>query len=95
MSYRGETKLGTKGFAVGSEETAGELRGVIGDDAIWNAKTADDAHDELDSCSGWDGAHRFHFCPLGEFINRHEKEAKAPLRPREGSQLPRCLAPRP
>ena len=78
MSYRGETNLGTKGFTVGPEETTGELRAVVGDDVIWNAKTADHAPDKLDSYSGWDGAHRFHFCPLGEFINRHEKKAVAP-----------------
>ena len=35
---------------------------------------------------GWYGAHRFHFYPLGEFINRHEEEAVAPLQPRERSQ---------
>ena len=86
IGYRGEAKLGTKGFAVGPEETAGELRAIVSDDAIGHSKTADNASDELDSCPGWDGAHRFHFCPLGEFINCHKKEALAPLRPREGSQ---------
>ena len=86
MGYGSETKFGTKGFAVGPEETAGELRAVVGDDAIGHSKTADDASDELDSSTGWDGAHRFHFCPLGEFANSHEKEAIAPLRPWKGSQ---------
>ena len=86
MSYRGEANLGAKGFTIGPEETAGELRAVVGDDTIGYFKTADDASDELDSSTGWDGAHRFHFCPLGEFVNSHEKEAVAPLRPREGSQ---------
>ena len=65
MCYQGETELGTKGFAVGPKETASKLRAVDGDDAIGYSKTADDASDELDSCPGWNGAHRFHFCPLG------------------------------
>ena len=86
MCDRGKAEFGTQAFAVGPEETAGELRAVVGDDAIWNAKTTDDAPDELESCSGWDGAHHFHLCPLGEFINRHEKEAVAPLRPWKRSQ---------
>ena len=86
MSYRGKTKLGTKGFTVGPEETTGELRAVVGDDAIGYAKTADDAPDELNSCSGRYGVHSFHLCPFCELVNHHEEEAVAPLQPREGSQ---------
>ena len=52
MSHRGEAKFGSKGFRVGPEETAGELRAVVGDDAIGYSKTADDAPDELDNCLG-------------------------------------------
>ena len=86
MCDRGEAKFGTQAFTVGPEETAGELRAVVCDDAVWHSKTADDAPDELDSCSGWDGAYCFLFCPFGELVNSDKEEAVAPLRLWEGSQ---------
>ena len=86
MCDRSETKFGAKAFTVGPEETAGELRAVVSDDAVWYAKTADDAPDEFDSCSGWDGAYCFHFCPFSELVDSYEEEAVAPLRHWKRSQ---------
>ena len=86
MCDRGEAKFGAQAFAVGPEETVGELRAVVSDDAVWYPKTADDAPDEFDSCSGWDGAYCFHFCPFGELVDSNKEEAVAPLRFWKGSQ---------
>ena len=77
---RGEANFGTQAFTVGPEETAGDLRAVVSDDAVWYPKTADDAPDEFDSRSDWNGAYCFHFCPFGELFDSYEEEAVAPLR---------------
>src|SRR6185369_7061661 len=59
VSHRGEAELGAEALAVAPEDAAGELRAIVGDDAVWHAKMADQASDEFDCCSGWYGAHRF------------------------------------
>ena len=83
---RGEAKLGAEIFTVCPEEAAGELRAVVCDDAVWYSETADDTPDELDSCSCWDGAYGFHFCPFGELVDSNKEETVAPLRLWERSQ---------
>ena len=70
MCDRGEAKFGAQAFTVGPEETAGELRAVVSDDTVWYAKTADDAPDEFDSCSGWNGAYCFHLVNLSTATKR-------------------------
>ena len=47
VSHRGVADLDTKGAAVGLENAAGELRAVVGDDAVGHAKAADQTPDEF------------------------------------------------
>ena len=86
VSHRGEADLDAELVAVGSEDAAGELRAIIGDDTVRHTEAADQAPDELHRGSGWYGAHWFDLGPLGELVDGHEEEAVAPLRLREGAQ---------
>ena len=47
VSHRGVGDLGAKAAAVGLEGAAGELRAVVGDDAVGHAKAADQPPDEF------------------------------------------------
>ena len=56
------------------------------DDAVGDAKAADDALDELDGRARRDGADRLYFCPLSELVDGDVEVAVAPCRARERAQ---------
>ena len=60
------------------EKVAGELRAIVGDDAIRNPEMAHEALDELDGRAGWDGADGLYLCPFGELVDGDVEVAIAP-----------------
>jgi hypothetical protein len=83
VSDRGEVDLDADRCAVILEQPAGELATVISDDAVRHIEMAHQPTDELDSRPGWNCAHRFHLCPLGELVDCDVEVAIALLRSRE------------
>ncbi len=59
VSHRSIADLRSKVSTIGFEEVTGELRAVIGDDAVGDPKTAHETLDELDRGASWDGADGF------------------------------------
>ena len=76
--HRSVANLRSKVSTVGFEEVTGELRAVVGDDAVGEHETAHEALDELDRGAGWDGADGFHFRPLCELVDGDVEVAVAP-----------------
>ena len=66
MSHRGEADLGAHPLAVVLERSTGELRAVIGDDAVRHPETAHDPPNELARRLRSDG---LRFYPLGELVD--------------------------
>ena len=62
------------------------MRTVVGDDAVGDAKAADDALAELDGRARRNGSDRFYFCPLGELVDGNVEVVVAPCRARERAQ---------
>ena len=75
------------------KKVVGELRAIVGDDAVMDPKPAHDALDELDGRASRDGADGFHLRPLGELVDGDIEVAVAP-QVLEGTG-PRYPAPRP
>ena len=83
VCHRSVAYLRSKVSTIHFEEIAGELRTIVGDDAVRDPKPANEAFDELDRGAGWDGADGFHLCPLGELVDGDVEVAVAPRRSRE------------
>ena len=61
VRHRSVVDLRSKVSTICFEEVTGELRAVIGDDAVGDPETAHEALDELDRGTGWDGADGYHY----------------------------------
>ena len=89
--------LRSKVSTVCFEEVTGELRAIVGDDAVGDPETAHKALDVLNHRTSWDGADGFHFRPHGELVDGDVEVAVAPRRSREWAQdvqPPDCERPR-
>ena len=78
VGHRSVADLRSKVSTVWFEEVTGELRAIVGDDAVGDPETAHEALDELNRRTSWDGADGFHFRPLGELVNGDVEVAVAP-----------------
>ena len=97
MRHRSVADLRSKVSTVRFEEITGELRAIIGDDAVGDPKTAHEALDELDHRDSWDGADGFNLRPLSELVDGDVEVSIAPRRLRERTQdiqSPDCEWPR-
>ena len=86
MCHRSVAYLRSKVSTICFEEIAGELRTVVGDDAVRDPKPAHEALDELDYRTSWDGADGLHLHPLGELVDGNIEVAVAPRRSRKSAQ---------
>ena len=86
MSNRREAELDPDLIAVLVEGITGELRAVVGDDAVLDPEAADDSSDELYSCASSYLGDRNGFSPLGELVDDDVEELVAPDCSGEGPQ---------
>jgi hypothetical protein len=74
MSNRCIANLDVKIFAVPLKGTASKLGPIVGDDPIWNPKSAYDGFDEFHYGLLVDFNHWGCFWPLGEFVDSDVEE---------------------
>ena len=86
VSNGGITDLRAHVGIVGVEQAAGELRAIVGDDAVRHAEAANQALDEFHRKSRRDVPDWLHFCPLREFVGSDIELAVAPDSSQERSQ---------
>jgi hypothetical protein len=87
VCYRSVAYLRSKVSTICFEKIAGELRTIVGDDAVWNLEPAHEALDELDRRASWDGADGLYLRPLGEFADGDIEIAIAPSCSREWARM--------
>ena len=86
VRHRSIADLCSKVSIVYFEEVTGELRAIVGDDAVGDPEMAHKALDEFNRGTDWDGADNFHFRPLGELVDGDIEVAVAPGHSREWAQ---------
>ena len=78
VGHRSVAEIRCKVSTVCFEEIIGELRAIVGDDAVGDPEAAHETLDELDRRADWDGADSFHLRPLGEVVNGNVEVSVAP-----------------
>lgn len=69
VSHGGVANAGADFFTIFHEGMAGELRAMVGDDAVWDSKSGDDALDELNGEVLVNLGNLLGLRPLSEFID--------------------------
>jgi hypothetical protein len=83
VSHGCEADFGAQLDTVRPEGAAGELRTIVGDDAVRHAKAAHDPSEEFDRGLRGDGSNWLHFHPLGKFVDGDQQVLVATYCPRE------------